>query len=95
MEKKDALINEFYMLSDEDKKDITENKAKYTIDEIKAKLAVICYEKKVNFNSENSDEIDNIQNDKNEQEIITYSFNNDDSNLPDWVKAVKSVENNI
>ena len=83
------------MLSDEDKKEILENKANFTLDEIKAKLAVICYEKKVNFNLENSDEIDNNQNNKNEQEIITYSYNNDDSNLPDWVKAVKNVENNI
>jgi len=47
------LINEFYMLSEEDKKDVIENKAKYSLEEIKAKLAVVCFEKKVNFNSEN------------------------------------------
>jgi hypothetical protein len=41
------------MLSEEDKKDVIENKVKYSLDEIKAKLAVICFEKKVNFNSEN------------------------------------------
>jgi len=40
------------MLSAEDKKEIIENKEKYSLDEIKAKLAVICFEKKVNFNSE-------------------------------------------
>ena len=55
---KDALIEEFYMLSDEDKKDVVENKANYSLDEIKSKLAVICYEKKVNYvkseDSENS-----------------------------------------
>ena len=86
-EKKDALINEFYMLSDEDKKDIIENKANYSLEEIKAKLAVICFEKKVNFNSDNSEKINN----DTEQEIVTLNFdnNNDDSNLPDWVKAVK------
>jgi len=39
--RKDALIAEFYMLSDEDKKDVIENKTKYTLDEIKAKLSVI------------------------------------------------------
>ena len=54
--KKDALINEFYMLTEEDKKDVIENKSKYTIDEIKAKLAVICFDKKVNFNLEDSSE---------------------------------------
>ena len=86
---KDALIAEFYMLSEEDKKDVIENKTKYTLDEIKAKLSVICYEKKVNFNSDNSDNFDS-----NEEEIITYNYNNQ-SNLPDWVKAVKNnMENN-
>lgn len=92
-ERKDALINEFYMLSDEDKKEIIENKVNYTLEEIKAKLAVICYEKKVNFNSENSDEIENKQTEKN---VITYTYNDDSANLPDWVKAVKNTieENN-
>ena len=68
---KDALIAEFYMLSEEDKKDVIENKTKYSLDEIKAKLSVICYEKKVNFNSDNSDNFDS-----NEEEIITYNYNN-------------------
>ena len=86
-EKKDALINEFYMLSDEDKKDIVENKANYSLDEIKAKLAVICFEKKVNFNSESSDEIDT---NKEEEKIVTYTYSEDESNLPDWVRAVKN-----
>jgi len=48
-EKKDALIAEFYMLSDEDKKEIIDNKEKYSLEDIKAKLAVICFDKKVNF----------------------------------------------
>ena len=86
-EKKDALINEFYMLSDEDKKDIVENKANYSLEEIKAKLAVICFEKKVNFNLENSNEIDT---NKEEEKIVTYTYSEDESNLPDWVRAVKN-----
>ena len=86
-EKKDALINEeFYMLSEEDKKEIIENKEKYSLDEIKAKLAVICFEKKVNFNSETSEEIETNK----EQNIVTYTYSEDNSNLPDWVKAVKN-----
>ena len=87
--RKDALIAEFYMLSDEDKKDVIENKTKYTLDEIKAKLSVIEHQKKVNFNSDNSDNFDS-----NEEEIVTFNYNNQ-SNLPDWVKAVKNnMENN-
>ena len=46
---KDALIAEFSMLSDEDKKDVIEHKAEYTLDEIKSKLAVVCFDKKVNY----------------------------------------------
>ena len=87
-ERKDALINEFYMLSEEDKKDVIENKSKYTLEEIKAKLSVICYDKKVNFNSDNSENFDSSK--EQEEEIITYSYDNDDANLPDWVKAVKN-----
>ena len=82
---KDALIAEFYMLSDEDKAEIIENKKNYSLDEIKAKLAVICYEKKVNFNSDDSSE-----NDK--EVVITYNFNDNSANLPDWIKAVKAAE---
>ena len=37
------------MLSDEDKKDVLTNKADYSLDEIEAKLAVICVRNKVSF----------------------------------------------
>ena len=86
-ERKDALINEFYMLSEEDKKDVIANKANYTLDEIKAKLAVICFEKKVNFNSETQNE---IETNKEQEVVTTFSYSEDDSNSPDWVKAVKN-----
>ena len=88
-EKKDALIQEFYMLSEEDKKDVIENKEKYSLDEIKAKLAVVCFEKKVNFTTtENVEEVSNKE--ENENEVITtFTYSDDSSNLPDWVKAVK------
>ena len=76
------------MLSDEDKKDVVENKADYSLEEIKAKLAVICYEKKVNFNSEDSEKIDNTTEEQNE--IVTTFTYDDTSSLPDWVKAVQS-----
>ena len=92
-QKKDALIDEFYMLSEEDKKDVIENKVKYTLEEIKAKLAVICYEKKVNFNSDNDDEIDN---NIEQNEVTTFNFDgSEEDNLPDWVRAVKNVQNSI
>ena len=87
---KDALINEFYMLSDEDKKDVIENKSKYTLDEIKSKLAVICFEKKVNFNLKDSAENEDKQ---EEKPIITFNVDNREDSIPDWVKEVESVMN--
>ena len=65
-EKKDALINSFYMLSDEDKKDVIENKSNYSLDEIESKLCVICVRKKVNFDLDNTE--------KNEKEADGRSY---------------------
>ena len=86
-QKKDALIAEFYMLSDEDKADVISNKEKYTLDEIKAKLSVICFDKKINFT------LDKDVDENKEEDIVTYTLNdNADNSLPDWVKAVKEQE---
>ena len=88
-EKKDALINSFYMLSDEDKKDVIENKSKYSIDEIEAKLSVICVRKKVNFDLEDTDKNE----DTIEEEVVTtYSLNDEGSVvIPAWLKALKNT----
>ena len=79
-QKKDELIAKFYMLSDEDKAEL---------EEIKAKLSVVCFDKKINFTmtSESEEESENDEN------IVTYNLNNnDDKGLPEWVKAVKEQE---
>ena len=73
------------MLSEEDKKDVIENKSKYTLDEIKSKLAVICFDKKVNFNLDSSD-----KNDEKIESVNTYDLKDTDS-TPEWVKAVEAV----
>lgn len=46
---KDALIASYHMLSDEDKAEVIAHKSEFSLDEIKAKLAVIYVEKNVNF----------------------------------------------
>ena len=89
-QEKDNLISEFYMLSDEDKKDVIENKTKYTLDEIKSKLAVICFEKKVNFNLEDSSEKDNVQ----KKVVTTFNVESKEDSTPDWIKAVEQTMNN-
>ena len=83
-EKKDALISSFYMLSDEDKKDVVENKAKYSLEEIESKLSVICVRKKVNFES-------NDTNSNDTQVVTTYNLNVVES-TPAWVKALKNTQ---
>ena len=92
-QQKDALIGQFYMLSDEDKKDVIEHKTDYSLDDIKAKLSVICFEKKVNFDSNKPSENQENMTDNNSQ-VTTYTLENGDSDLPDWVKAVKANMNN-
>lgn len=87
-EKKDQLIEEFSMLSDEDKKDVIENKANYSLEDIKAKLSVICFEKKVNFDLSSNSKNENTMTNG----ITTYNVDHNDTSIPDWVKEVKETE---
>ncbi len=82
---KDALIAEFYMLSDEDKADVINNKSKYTLEEIKSKLSVICFDKKINFIKEETSQPF--------EAVTTFTLDScENDNLPDWVKAVKEQQ---
>jgi hypothetical protein len=84
LEKKDALIAEFYMLSDEDKKDVIDHKAEYTLDEIKSKLAVLCYDKKVSYVSADA---------KDSAEDVTVNIESKVEELPEWIQAVERHKN--
>ena len=81
---KEALINSFYMLSEEDKKDVVENISTYSLDEIEAKLSILCVRNKVNFNL-NTDEESNMS-----LNIEQPSANAFDS-APAWVRAAEEV----
>ena len=84
---KEEMIKKFYMLSDEDKKDVIENIDKYSLDDIEGKLSVICVRNKVNFNLDNDEHKDTPP--------TTFSFNGvefDDLSTPAWVKAAMEVE---
>ena len=87
-QKKDALISEFYMLADEDKADVIQNKEKYTLEEIKAKLSVICFDKKISFSTDNNTTTEDAAVGK-EEPVMTFSIETTGNSLPDWVKAVK------
>lgn len=83
---KDALIDSFYMLSDEDKQNVINNKANYTLDEIEKELSVICVRKKVNFNLDEEKDNNNIS--------LTYNLNDmAEDDTPAWLKAVDERKN--
>ena len=88
---KKAMIDSFYMLSDEDKKDVLENIDTYSLDEIEAKLSVICVRNKVSFNldEENKDETVPAV-----FSLDTDEMSGDDSVTPAWIKAVQNVAKN-
>ena len=88
---KEDIISKFFMLSDEDKKDVSENIDKYSLEDIESKLSVIAFRKKVNFDLDP----DNAS-EKDDSAPTSFNLNNiakqEDTNaLPDWVKAVKGM----
>lgn len=83
--KKDELIKSFYMLSEEDKKDVIEHKSEYSLDDIEAKLSIICVRKKVNFNADD-------ENVNAASAPVTYSLEGlqtSNADLPAWLKRVE------
>ena len=86
---KEKMIASFYMLSDEDKKDVIENIDNYSLNDIEAKLAVICVRNKVNFSL-------NENKPKTEEPALLFNLNSvGEDNAPDWVKAVREVASNM
>lgn len=82
-----ALIESFYMLSDEDKKDVIENVDTYSLNDIEAKLSIICVRNKVSFSLD----------EETDTQPATFSLEDeefDDSITPAWVKAVQNVAKN-
>lgn len=80
---KEKMISSFYMLSDEDKHDVIENIDKYSIDEIEAKLSILCVRNKVNFN---------LNEEEKDKGHTTYSFEDmPDDAVPAWVKSVRAT----
>jgi len=83
------MINSFYMLSDEDKKDVIENKSKYSLSEIEAKLAIICVHKKVNFTKENE-----VAETEATKPTATFNLNQTEDAVPAWLSVLRSVHKN-
>lgn len=91
---KDELIERFYMLSDEDKKDVIEHKSEYSLEEIESKLALIGYRKGVNFNLNTSSENEESKEEQEDAPVVTFDVKaTEDSTVPEWVRAVESAMN--
>ena len=76
------MIKKFYMLSDEDKADVVAKIDEYSLDEIEAKLAVICVRNKVNFAATEEEE--------EKEETLTYSLNETGiDQAPAWIQAAR------
>lgn len=84
IKEKQAMIDGFYMLSDEDKKEVIDNIETYSLDDIEAKLSIICVRNKVSFNLEG----------EKEAEPTVYSLNDTES-VPAWIKSLQSVAKDI
>lgn len=80
--KKLQMIESFYMLSEADKADVTNNIDNYSLDEIEAKLSVICVRNRVSFSC-NQEETN-----QNTTVNLDYSLHDD---VPAWVKALRAV----
>ena len=84
---KNAMIASFYMLSDEDKAPILENKANYTVEQIEEKLSVIAVRNKVNFSLEDD------SNDENKvEQPLTFNVDAVVDTTPAWLKAVENFK---
>jgi hypothetical protein len=89
---KQAMIDSFYMLSDEDKADVIANIDTYSLDDIEAKLAIICVRNKVSF------DLDDDKTTGEDSQKLSYSLSdqdNDSDSAPAWSKAVRATAKNM
>ena len=90
---KEALVDSFYMLSDEDKKDVVEHLNEYSLEDIKAKLAIICFEKKVSYIKEDEEGHETTPASTFSLEAAA-AISAESDNAPEWIKAVRKNQNN-
>ena len=85
---KEDMIKSFYMLSDEDKADVVANIDTYSLDDIEAKLSILCVRNKVSFN------LDDDKDSKKDPMVYNLGGSiEDDASTPAWVKAaIKTAE---
>lgn len=92
---KQSMIDSFYMLTDEDKKEVVEHIDTYSLDDIEAKLSVICVRNKVDFNLNKPQEQEEQANENKPSGMFNLNGLEEQDNAPAWVKAVRQTANKI
>lgn len=87
-ERKDkvAMVDSFYMLSDEDKAEVIANKSNYTLEDIESKLSVLCVRKRVNFTNDTHN--------NTEKPAVTFNLDNAAAGVPAWIAACEKTQKN-
>ena len=78
-----ALVDKFYMLSDDLKSDVVNNIDSYSLEDIEAKLSIICVRNKVSFDL-----------DENKTQPTVFNIHSGtvtDDMIPAWIKSAQSV----
>lgn len=92
-QKKDALINKYHMLSDEDKAEVIAHKEEYSLSEIESKLALIYVNKNVDFSTITGEKEQEIS---EQSEEVSTTFSLEGSNVagyvPSYVEALRQAK---
>lgn len=92
--KKDALINKYHMLSDEDKAEVIAHKAEYTCEEIEEKLALIYVKKNVDFST--LDGKPEVEEEDSIDPILSFSLDSETAGfVPPMVNALRQAKQNM
>lgn len=91
--KKDALINKYHMLSDEDKAEVIAHKSEYTCEEIEEKLALIYVKKNVDFSTlDGKPEVE----EEEVSPLLSFSLDNETAGfVPPMVDALRQAKQNM
>ena len=87
-EKEKMIYEDFAVLSDADKEDVIQNIDTYSLDDIEAKLSVLCVRNKVSFSQESGE-----PSQPTSYNLGTVDF--EDDSIPAWVKAVLETQKNM
>lgn len=87
-EQKDAVINKYHMLSEEDKADVVTHKSEYSVQQIDEKLALVYVNKNVDFTTVDGHKDDSVELD--ESPLLSFSLD-DDGNTAETISDVQAA----